>query len=166
MEIAQRARGRGFALTADMALEFRHILVPVDFGSSSQGALDAAVDLARRFASRLTLVHVYEVPAYVYSGITTYAVSDLLGPIEEGAHRQLDRLQREVRERVPETRALLRRGPAAPEILAAIDEELPDLIVMGTHGRRGVSHALMGSVAEKVVRMSPVPVLTMRAREG
>ena len=148
-----------------MTIEFNHLLVPVDFGEPSQQALDAAIELACRFTARLTLVHVYEIPAYVYGGMT-YSTADLFGPIEDAAREQLDRTLREVQKRVPGAKAVLRRGPPAPEILAVIEEVHPDLVVMGTHGRTGVSHAFLGSVAEKIVRLSPAAVLTIRAKGG
>jgi nucleotide-binding universal stress UspA family protein len=148
-----------------MTIEFKHLLVPVDFGEPSRQALDTAIDLARRFGAQLTLVHVYEVPAYVYSGIA-YATTDLFGPIEDAARAQLTKLLGEVRTKVPSAKAELRKGAPAMEILAAIAEAHPDLVVMGTHGRKGMPHVLLGSVAEKVVRLSPVPVLTTRLKAG
>jgi len=143
-----------------MALEFKHLLVPIDFGEPSRQAIEAAIDLAGRFGSRITLVHVYEIPAYVYGGMT-FATTDLYGPIEEAAREHLDKTLREVQAKVPEAKAVLRRGTAALEILAAVDEHRPDLVVMGTRGRKGVSHALLGSVAEKVLRLSQIPVLIL-----
>ncbi|MGD0526291.1 MAG: universal stress protein [Polyangiaceae bacterium] len=148
-----------------MAIEFNNLLVPVDFGEPSLQALDAAIELATRFRAQLTLVHVYEIPAYVYGGMT-FATTDLFGPIEDAAREQLDKMLHEVQASVTGTKAVLRRGSAAQEILAVIAEVHPDLVVMGTHGRKGVSHALLGSVAEKIVRLSPVAVLTMRANGG
>jgi nucleotide-binding universal stress UspA family protein len=144
-----------------MSLEFKHLLVPVDFGEPSQRALGVAIELASKFGSKLTLVHVYEIPAYVYGGMT-YATADLYAPIEDAARQQLDTLVLEVQRKVPGTTGLLRRGSAAAGLLATIEEAHPDLVVMGTNGRKGVSHLMLGSVAEKIVRMSPVPVLTMR----
>jgi nucleotide-binding universal stress UspA family protein len=148
-----------------MAISFRHLLVPVDFGAPGQRAVDTAVALAERFDAQITLVHVFEAPAYVYAGMV-YATADLFAPIEQAAREQLDKKLAEVKTRVPNVRGDLRRGPAAQGILAAIEELHPDLVVMGTHGRKGVSHALIGSVAEKIVRMSPVPVLTIRDGAG
>jgi nucleotide-binding universal stress UspA family protein len=144
-----------------VAIEFKHILVPIDFAESSEKALEAAIDLARRFGSDLTLIHVYETPVYFYGGVT-YATTDLFGPIEELARNQLEKTLREVQTKIPTAKAILGRGSPATEIVAAIVEVHPDLVVMGTHGRRGVSRAFLGSVAEKVVRLSPVPVLTFR----
>jgi nucleotide-binding universal stress UspA family protein len=146
-----------------MTIEFKHILVPVDFGEPSQRALREAIALAQRFGSQLTIVHVYEIPAYVYTG-APYVTTDLFGPIEDAAREQLKKTLTEVQAKVPGAKSILRRGAPSNEILAAIEEERPDIVVIGTHGRKGVSHALLGSVAEKIVRLSPAPVLTVRHR--
>lgn len=144
-----------------MNTQIQRILVPVDFGASSERAMAIAIELAKRFEAELVLVHVYEIPAYVYSGMT-FTVADLLTPIEQAAREHLDSQLADVKRELPRTTAVLRRGAPAAEILACIDSLHPDLVVMGTHGRQGVSHALLGSVAEKVVRLSPAPVLTAR----
>jgi nucleotide-binding universal stress UspA family protein len=142
---------------------FRHILVPVDFEESSREALDVAIDLAHTFDARLTLVHTWEVPAYGYAGMS-FAPIDLLTPIEQAAKGQLESTLAAVRKRVPRAESVLATGSAADEVLAAADRVKPDLIVMGTHGRHGLRRVFLGSVAEKVVRGSPVPVLTIRAK--
>jgi nucleotide-binding universal stress UspA family protein len=147
-----------------MTIEFKHLLVPVDFGEPSERALEAAIELARRFGAQLTLVHAYEVPAYVYGGMT-FAATDLFGPIEGAARECLDKTLRGVQGKLPGAKAVLRRGIAAFEVLAVIDELHPDMVVIGTHGRKGLKHALLGSVAEKLVRLSPVPVLTMHGTQ-
>jgi nucleotide-binding universal stress UspA family protein len=143
-------------------IQFRHILVPTDFGASSERALEVAVDLANKYGSTMVLFHVYEVPALVYDGMTVSPV-DLLTPIREAAERQFDEALTRLRMRVPRAKGFLTLGAPWQEILRVVADEGVDLIVMGTHGRRGIHHALMGSVAEKVVRMSPVPVLTVRS---
>lgn len=142
--------------------EFKRILVPTDFGDSAALALDIAVDLAKRCGSALTLLHVYEIPSYVYEGMMTSPV-DLLTPIRETAERQFDTALAALRTRLPRAKGLLAVGVPWQQIQKCIVEDQPDLVVMGTHGRRGVSHTILGSVAEKIVRLSPVPVLTVRA---
>lgn len=145
--------------------EFKHILVPTDFGDSSEKALDVAVDLAKKYGAKLTLLHTYEVPVYAYPGMV-YTAADLLTPMQDRAQAECDRALKTLRERVPGAMALLRFGTPAQEIQEAIKETHADLVVMGTHGRRGVNHALIGSVAEKTVRLSPIPVLTVRMEKS
>ena len=144
-------------------IAFRNILVPIDFGESSEEALEVAIGLAKQHRSGLTLIHTWEVPSYAY-GAMEFSAMDMLTPVQEAAREQLDGLLAEVRKELPETKAVLARGVPWQEILAAIERGKPDLVVMGTHGRRGLRHALLGSVAEKIVRLSPAPVLTVRAK--
>ena len=142
---------------------FHHVLVPVDFEESSREALEVAMDLALTFEARLTIVHAWEISPYVYAGLS-YVPIDLWTPIERAAKQQLETTLALVRKRVPRAEAILAKGPAAAEVLAAIEQSKADLVVMGTHGRHGVSRMLLGSVAEKIVRASPVPVLTIRGK--
>jgi nucleotide-binding universal stress UspA family protein len=141
---------------------FKNILVPVDFGEPSDNAVRIAVDLAKQFRASLTLVHTWEIPAYVYAGVEVAAV-DLYHPMRDVAQRQLDDALAKVKKDVPDAKAVLACGTPWREILAAIERVRPDLVVMGTHGRRGITRALLGSVTEKIVRTSPAPVLTVGA---
>ena len=140
---------------------FRHILVPVDFEPPAKRALEVAIDLASQFESRLTVFHAWDTPPYVYAGLP-YISSNVWSAMEEAAKAQLDATLTEVRARLPRAQAALVRGPAPFEILAEIDRTKVDLVVLGTHGRRGLHRVLLGSVAERVVRSSSVPVLTVR----
>jgi nucleotide-binding universal stress UspA family protein len=143
--------------------DFKHVLVPTDFSESSRAALDMAVDLATRYGAALTIVHTCEIPAYAYTPIGAVPI-DLLTPVQEAARRALEAMLDGLRSRVPTAQAVLRLGAPAEEILAAAADARADLIVMATHGRRGFSHLLLGSVAERVVRTSSIPVLTVRHR--
>jgi nucleotide-binding universal stress UspA family protein len=145
-------------------VSFKNILVPVDFGESSKQAVEMAVDLAKQYGAELTLVHTWEVPVYGY-GAMEFSAMDMLTPIQEAATGQLDALVAEVRKQHPKVKGVLMRGVPWRELLSVIEEAKPDLVVMGTHGRRGVGRAILGSVAEKIVRLSPAPVLTMRAKQ-
>lgn len=135
------------------------ILVPTDFSACSEHALDYAVELAARLDARVHLLSVIGVPSYgvpeLGVGITAAMVDNLIADNQ----RALDQLGRE-KKLVAET--LVRVGDARDVILQTAEELKADLIVMGTHGRRGLSRALLGSVAEMIVRTSPVPVLTVR----
>lgn len=142
---------------------FRHILVPTDFERASTAALNYARDIAARFGARLSLLHVITDPKA--TGLWTPEVYVPASPETRGA------FLRGSRQRLSSTlpsadlerfRVTLeaRIGPAAKVIVDYARENGVDLIVMGTHGRRGVAHLMLGSVAERVVRYAPCPVLT------
>jgi nucleotide-binding universal stress UspA family protein len=141
---------------------FNSIFVPTDFSSYAGRALEVAVQLAKDFGAALTLVHAWELPLYSYSELTIVP-AQLLSSVEEAAQSALNQALAELRKQVPGANAILSRGYPADEILRVAEDTKVDLIVMGTHGRRGLSHVLLGSVAERVVRRSPVPVLTVRS---
>jgi len=141
-------------------MSFKHILVATDFSDCSARALDLAVELAQRFDAQLTLVHAWEMPNLGY-GAALFFPGDMLTPLERAARSQLNGATSLLQQRFPNAKSVLSAGFASDEIIATAASEHVDLIVLGTHGRRGFSHALLGSVAERVVRMSPVPVLTV-----
>lgn len=142
---------------------FKHLLVPTDFSDPSECALELALDLAIQQKAQLTLVHFWEIPPYPYV-LASCSPPDLMTAIQEAANQQLAETLARVQVRLPSAKAVCRMGSPWQEIVGAIRDLHADLVVMGTHGRRGVRHALLGSVAEKVVRLSPVPVLTVPAR--
>jgi nucleotide-binding universal stress UspA family protein len=145
-------------------IRFGHILVPVDFEAPSLEALEVAVDLALTFDAKLTIIHAWVGPGAAYSA-TIYVPAAFWTAIEDAASEQLKGTVEGVRKRLPRAESILGKGPPFQEILAAAARTKADLIVMGTHGRRGMSHALLGSIAEKIVRSSPVPVLTIRGKD-
>lgn len=142
----------------------KQILVPTDFGGGSKEALDFAVGLAKKYGATVTLLHVYEIPVYPYSGLAMDV--DWLTPVRAAAEQELSRAFAALKQSGCEARAQLECGVPWSQILAVAETQKADLIVMGTHGRKGVMHALLGSVAEKVVRFSPVPVLTVRSAQS
>jgi nucleotide-binding universal stress UspA family protein len=141
---------------------FKHILVAVDFAHSSDRALDIAAQMASESGAQLTLVAAYEVPAMAYAGAEVVA-TDLVTPSEDAARAQMDDLVAEVRKRWPRVDAYVRQARPAVGVLATAREVAADLIVLGTHARHGVERILLGSVAESVLRDSPVPVLVVRS---
>jgi nucleotide-binding universal stress UspA family protein len=141
---------------------FKHILVPTDFGDASEQAVSIALDIASKFEAKVTLLHATWLPPYYYSA---YA-EGLAWPTDEldaQANKQLDATVAKAKARYPYVDKVLIAGEAWQGILETASERAADLIVMGTHGRRGLSRIFLGSVAEKVVRMSPVPVMTVSA---
>lgn len=138
---------------------FQHILVPTDFGDVAQHALDLAVELASSCGAKLTLLHVHSVPTPAYAE----ALSWPLDEIERAARAALDKALADTRARHANTDAVLEAGIAHDRIVELVKSRGVDLVVLGTHGRRGLPRVVLGSVAEKVVRLSPVPVLTVPA---
>ncbi|MBA2592613.1 MAG: universal stress protein [Gammaproteobacteria bacterium] len=140
-------------------LAINRILCPVDFSEPSTRALEYALALAERLGAHVDVVHVFQFP--------TFAVDDLTLPLylqENLSQRLRERLEQFVIEKAGEgskATAHVREGVPYLEIMEAAKGQ--DLIVMGTHGRSGLSHLLLGSVAERVVRGSEVPVLTIRS---
>jgi universal stress protein A len=147
----------------------KRILVPVDFSDPSMRALDYAIGFSRRINSQLTVLHVVE-PVYYPIASDTYGVGLDLGnvyaEIERAARIQLSRLAAKLAARRVAARSLLSFGTAPQSIVETANKLKADLIVMSTHGRTGLSHVLMGSVAERVVRTAPCPVMTVPGRRS
>jgi nucleotide-binding universal stress UspA family protein len=136
------------------------LLVAVDFEDASHRAIGYAKQLAGPLGATLALVHVYQLPVYTYPGLDPSILPGFHHEVMVAAREALEQLARA--EGVPST--MLHDGDPAREILEAARECGASMIIMGTHGRRGLSHALLGSVAEKVIRQSDVPVITLRAQ--
>lgn len=143
---------------------FKHILVPTDFEAASAEALNVAIGLAQAFDAKLTLLHVWEIPIYPYMEFMLN--SDVISSVEDRAVKRLEEAISKVRQALPSASSTLKTGLPWDGIVDATNELKPDLVVMGTHGRRGFSHLMLGSVAEKVVRLSPAPVLTIRPKQS
>jgi nucleotide-binding universal stress UspA family protein len=141
---------------------FRRILVATDFTETSGRALDWAIELAARLGASVTVVHAYEIPVLGFPDGALIATSDVAARISGGAQAALGNTVEEHRGRGVPIDGILREGAAWEEIEAVADSIDADLIVIGTHGRRGLTRALLGSVAEKVVRTSRRPVATIQ----
>jgi len=134
---------------------FERILVPTDFGPSAECALRAALVLGERFESVITLAHVFDLPSapFVYerqaaAETHVHAAERILGEAVSEARRQYRSVD-----------SLLKAGVASEQIIAWVKDRSFDLVVMGTHGYRGLDRVLIGSVALKVIRSSTVPVM-------
>ena len=150
-------------------ITLKKILVATDFSEPSEAALAYGRELARSFDAALTVVHVVEnvlTRAYGVDGGVMMIDPDLQRQIEAGAKQQLDQaLCDEDRDVLKAEGVVLVSAMPADAIVTRARQTGTDLIVMGTHGRGGVAHLLMGSVAERVVRTAPCPVLTVRHPE-
>ncbi len=148
-----------------MTKVFGHLLAATDFSEASRRAVDEACRIAALCEARLQVVHVYQVPAFTYvSDAPPEVCEDYERAIRSYAEKRLDQIVAQAGSRGIEASAILRRGFADEEILAVANEENPDLIVMGTHGRRGPSRLLLGSVASQVVSRSTRPVMTVASQ--
>lgn len=144
-------------------VRIRRILCPVDFSATSRHALDAAIDLAKQLDAQLELAHVYQVPAYLLPEGAIPPSADFSERVTEELRKQLDELAERVRVEGVSVDAELLQGIPHRAIVERAAQLPADLVVMGTHGRTGLEHLLLGSVAERVVRTCDTPVLTVRA---
>lgn len=140
------------------------ILVPTDFTPSSEPAFEAAIDLAKKFGASIVLMHAYQEPALGYPAASMSFMTDVTRQIEQNARKSLEDVATAQRVSGVAITTSLHVGPAWEQILKAAKEHGAELIVIGSKGLRGLPRALMGSTAERVVRYSPVPVLTLHWR--
>lgn len=144
-------------------IKIARILCPVDYSEFSDCGLAYALHLAERFGAELMLLHVVEVPYVPAYGLVNGTELVLpVGDLERGAGEYMDELVERCSGQCARVQGEIRTGFPLSEIIAYTREIDADLIVMGTHGRTGLSHVLIGSVAEKVVRKAPCPVLTVK----
>ncbi|MBZ0122027.1 MAG: universal stress protein [Sandaracinaceae bacterium] len=140
--------------------DIRRILCPVDFSEPSDRAFEYALDFATKFGAEVHLVHVYQLPVYALPDGAMMAGPELTVKITDELSQAL--------------KAQAGKAPAGSKVQTHLVEGIPyrevtrlaeelgcDLIVMGTHGRTGIKHLLLGSVAERVVRTAKVPVITI-----
>jgi nucleotide-binding universal stress UspA family protein len=146
-----------------MIMEIRRILAPTDFSELSKPGLQSALELAQAFGARLLLLHVVEPPPYPVEGIVpSHLGATLLDDLERQASSDLDQMLPEAQRSKVDVARRVVVGIPYRKIVEVAGEEQTDLIVMTTHGRTGFGHLVMGSVAEKIVRTAPCPVLTIR----
>jgi nucleotide-binding universal stress UspA family protein len=139
----------------------RSILVPVDFSKPSRAGVDLALELAKKFDAKITLLHVWGLPVYAFPEGAVFG-PEVVTRLTGAAQDAVDRLKMEVSGKGVEVNAISTIGTPAEEIVERAKNGPFDLVVMGTHGRTGLTHVLLGSVAERVVRTAPCPVLTVR----
>ncbi|AKF08508.1 universal stress protein [Sandaracinus amylolyticus] len=137
------------------------VLVPVDFSESSERAADYAVALARQLGAGVHFLHAWQMPVYAFPDGAVILGPDVVAQITTELQRSLDALVERHKEPELAVEGHLAQGLPDREIVRAAGELGCELIVMGTHGRTGLPHLFLGSVAERVVRSSSVPVLTV-----
>lgn len=145
-----------------MTMKIRKILVPLDFSALSKEALPWAIDLARRHDASITLVHVYQPISFALPEGYVLPAPSALADLEVSLGKSLDDARRDVEKSGLRVDTKIVQGVPFAEIVRLAREGSYDLVVLSTHGRTGIRHALLGSVAEKVVRKAQCPVLTVR----
>ncbi len=149
--------------------QLKKILVPVDFSDGSELALSQALELAARFDAAVEVLHVWEPPRFIRPDLMVWmeddgAASSLAEYSQKRAAKDLETLvAKRGLELTTNLRPRVEMGGAAAVIVEEAARGEHDLIVMGTHGRSGFQHLFLGSVAEKVVRRAPCPVMTVRS---
>ncbi|MBA3460204.1 MAG: universal stress protein [Deltaproteobacteria bacterium] len=141
------------------------ILVPTDLSEGAEQALDYACELAQTLGATVHLVNVIGIPSLGVPELGLAMTSTVIDQIMIDNQTALDKLAESKRGKSQIGQALLRTGDAKDVINQAAIELGADLIVMSTHGRRGLKRALLGSVTETVVRSAPCPVLTVKVQE-
>lgn len=141
---------------------FRKILCPIDFSAGSQQAMRLAVQLAVEANAELVLAHAWQLPRLAFAGVGPIPADSLDAMIQEGeaALADVERAAADLGARRVTARFM--SGVPWEQIVDTARAETFDLVVMGTHGRTGLKHVLLGSVAEKVVRHAPCSVLVVR----
>ena len=153
------------------SLQLKKLLVPTDFSANSKKALVYAVRLAQRNDSSVILFHVFESPEFVrqlpedFSYKSNEEVRKLFDAAKRRSEERLLTLLRDMQASDVKIETLQRLGTPYEEIVKVAKETGVDLIVIATHGYTGVKHFLLGSTAERVVNVSPCPVLVVRQEE-
>ena len=144
---------------------FGAILLPTDGSEGVGEAINAAVSLAEKFDARIHVLFVAEPPRFNEYGASV-ALTNIMQSLQEAGRQILDDTAERIRDQgISGVETALRQGHPAEEILQYADEHRVELIVMGTHGRRGLNRMLLGSITEEVVRTSHIPVMTVRMND-
>jgi nucleotide-binding universal stress UspA family protein len=146
-----------------MSVDVRHILVPVDFSENTPAVLEWAAHLAEEHGSAITLLHAYHLPVEFQQLEGAYLPPDFWQSVRSEAEGTLRRFAGELQARGIRVETAVCEGYAATVIVEEAAIRHADLIVIGTHGRSGLKHLLLGSIAERVVQKAPCPVLTVKA---
>ena len=143
-------------------IEFKRILYPVDLSESSTKIVPHVRAVAEKFEAKIYILFAARVFDYFTSiYVPNPSISNFEKEIIEGAEKRLYEFMDEHFSKFPNTKTAVVAGDASEEILNFIEDQHIDLVIMGTHGRKGMDKIIFGSVAERVVKTSPVPVMVV-----
>ena len=144
-------------------MEIKSILFPTDFSEGSAQALQYAVDMAKKYSAKLHVVHViYDIAKATGWYVPHVSMDQMYKDIEQGAKKELENFGVEELSGVKNIERSVIVGVPHEEIVNFANKNRIDLIIMGTHGRKGIDRILFGSTASQIVRFAPCPVLTVR----
>jgi nucleotide-binding universal stress UspA family protein len=144
-------------------MRIKTILFPTDFSNGARAAMDHAISLAKDYSAKLILIYVAQnVPVTEWDNLSPHYETEMMNDLEKSAGIEMGKWVSEVSAKAGDVEQVIARGVPFVEIIKTAREKNADLIVIGTHGRTGIDHMLFGSTAEKVVRKSSCPVLTVR----
>jgi nucleotide-binding universal stress UspA family protein len=150
----------------DRGAALRRIVVATDFSAPAERACEVGVSLAEQFGAELHLVHAFDIPVAVIVPYEVPVPPTLVHEAREAARKKLDAALGGIRAQGVEATGHLSEAAAAPAIVGAAADLQADLIVIGTHGHTGLRHVLLGSVAERTLRLAPCAVLTVKGAGG
>ena len=144
-------------------MEINRILFATDFSEGSSNALPYAVDMAKQYGAKLFFIHViYDVSKTAGWYVPHVSIDEMYKDMEKSARAELEKSFIEEMKGLKDVEYIILKGTPHEEITRFVEENKIDLIVLGTHGRKGIDRMLFGSTAEQVVRYAPCPVLSVR----
>ena len=143
--------------------KIQRIVVATDFSDLADTVVDQAIDFAEQLGASVILMHAYEIPIYGFPDGVLVAPADVAARIHTASETSLEALAERHAKRGLQISTILRMGAPWDEINAVAEEQKADVIVVGTHGRRGLSRALLGSTAERILRTANRPVYVVHA---
>jgi len=149
-------------------IKIKNILLPTDFSSLSLSVSEYAVNLAEQYSAKLHILHVLEkTPPILTIRSLDLSEEKIIKTIEQDAQKRIENVVKKIKKNKNiEVEAVIRKGIDFEEIIKYSEKSKIDLIVIATHGRTGIMHTLLGSVAEKVIRLSKIPVLVSKPRRN
>ena len=146
-------------------IQINKVLVATDFSENASQAVDSAVNIAKTFGASLHVVHAFQTPVPIVSPYEVVVPDGFLEQARDAAAANLKGVVEKISSEGVEVHSHLTEVPAAPAIARIAEDNDVDLVVMGTRGNTGLKHVLLGSVAERTIRLSPCSVLTVKPRD-
>ncbi len=148
-------------------IKIQNILLPTDFSNISLSVSEYAINLAEQYSAKIHLLHILEkTPPILTIRSLDLSEEKIIKTIEQDAHSKLDNAVKKIKKSSSvEIEPVIRKGIDFEEIIKYSEKNNIDLIVIATHGRTGIMHTLLGSVAEKVIRLSKIPVLVSKPKK-